>query len=93
MAKRNLRKQTVSAPEKYVIEGHLHGLSELDEVDAGVEIPYNECAIAFLKFSTRHEMNISGNMKEILLDIISRFEVEVATAMETINSNIKTLNN
>jgi len=32
-------------------------------------------------------------MKEILLDIISRFEVEVATAMETVNFNIKTQNN
>jgi len=36
-----------------------------------VEIPYNECAIAFLKLSSRHEMNISGNMKEILIDIIA----------------------
>jgi len=71
MTERNLRNQTVSAPEKYVIEGQLHGLSELDEVDAGVEIPYKICAIAFLKFSTRQEMNISGNMKEILIDIIA----------------------
>jgi len=38
-------------------------------------------------------MKISRNMKEILLDIISRFEVEVATAMETVNCNIKTQNN
>ena len=93
MAERNLRNKTVSAPEKYVIEGQLHDLSELDQVDAGVEIPYKLCAIAFLKFSTRQEMKISRNMKEILLDIISRFEVEVATAMETVNCNIKTQNN
>ena len=58
-----------------------------------MEIPYNECIISFLKFSTRQEMKISGNMKENLLDIISRFEVEVATAMETVNCNIKTQNN
>jgi len=30
MAERNLRNKTVSAPEKYVIEGQLHDLSELD---------------------------------------------------------------
>jgi len=92
LTEQNLRKETGSEPEKYFIEGQLHGLSELDEVDAGVEISYNECAIAFLKLSTRQEMNISRNMKETLIDIISRFEVEVATAMETINSIIKTQN-
>jgi len=29
MSERNLRNQTVAAPEIYVIEGQLHGLSEL----------------------------------------------------------------
>lgn len=45
----NLRNRNVSAPENDDSEGQSHGLSELEEVGAELEIPYNECVIAVSK--------------------------------------------
>lgn len=47
------------------------------------------CAIAFRKISTRQDGNISGNMKEFLLETIRSFKADFATAMERLNYNFK----
>lgn len=85
MAERNLRNRTVPACE--VAESD----DELDEVDVEVEIANNEGATAVQKLSTRQEGDIPGNVK-LLLDIVSSFKADVATARETLNSNFKTQN-
>jgi hypothetical protein len=60
----------------------------LDVVDGEVEITNKEYTIVFLKILTRQEVNMSRNMKDILLNIIRSFKGDVATGMETVNSDV-----
>jgi hypothetical protein len=73
LAKPNFRKRTVSVREIDESEGQSHGLSVLDVVDGEVEITNKEYTIVFLEISTGQEVNISRNMKEMLLNVIRNF--------------------